>query len=161
MSQFMQEGKSLFEKNPQIRLAIMFNWNYFLQEVPSFWKAFVGISYEYLPGWPEPAKEEIIRLCLCHISYLHQLLKLYMSQTKISINSRSSHQRCSIEKAVLRNFSIFSGKHLCWSLFLIQACNFIKRDSNKVFSCEYCEIFKNTYSKENLPRTTSRIPTSY
>ena len=120
-----------------------------------------GISYEYLPGWLEPAKEEIIRLCLCHISYLHQLLKLYMSQTKISMNSRSSHQRCSIEKAVLRNFSIFSGKHLCWSLFLIQACNFIKRDSNKVFSREYCEIFKNTYSKENLPRTTSRIPTSY
>ena len=32
---------------------------------------------------------------------------------------RSSHQRCSIEKA-LKNFEIFSGKQLCWSLFLIK-----------------------------------------
>ena len=33
----------------------------------------------------------------------------------------------------------------------LKACNFIKRDSDtatQVFSCEYCEIFKNTYSKE-------------
>ena len=31
------------------------------------------------------------------------------------------------KKAVLKNFSIFTGKHLCWSLFSIklQACNFI------------------------------------
>ena len=29
---------------------------------------------------------------------------------------RSSHQRCSI-KVVLKNFAIFTGKHLCWSLF--------------------------------------------
>ena len=35
----------------------------------------------------------------------------------------------------------------------LQACNFIKRDSNtptQVFSCEYWEIFKNTYFKGYL-----------
>ena len=31
---------------------------------------------------------------------------------------RSSHQRCSMKKGVLRNFPKFTGKHLCHSLFL-------------------------------------------
>ena len=30
---------------------------------------------------------------------------------------RSSHQRCSMKKGVLRNFTKFTGKHLCQSLF--------------------------------------------
>ena len=29
---------------------------------------------------------------------------------------KSSHRRCSIKKAVRKKFSIFTGKHLCWSL---------------------------------------------
>ena len=33
---------------------------------------------------------------------------------------KSRHQRCSIKKAVLKNSGIFTGKHLCWSLFLIK-----------------------------------------
>ena len=33
---------------------------------------------------------------------------------------RNSHQKCSEKKIVLKNFAIFSGKHLCWSLFLIK-----------------------------------------
>ena len=35
-------------------------------------------------------------------------------------NDKSSHQRCSIKKAVLNNFAIFIGKHLCWSIYLIK-----------------------------------------
>ena len=31
--------------------------------------------------------------------------------------SRSSHQRCSMKKGVLKNFTKFTGKHLCQSLF--------------------------------------------
>ena len=30
---------------------------------------------------------------------------------------RSSHQRCSVKKVVLRNFAKLTGKHLCQSLF--------------------------------------------
>ena len=30
---------------------------------------------------------------------------------------RSSHQRCSMKKGVLKNFTKFTGKHLCQSLF--------------------------------------------
>ena len=44
---------------------------------------------------------------------------------------RSSHHKCSMWKGVLRNFTKFTGKHLCQSLFLIKlqasACNFIKK----------------------------------
>ena len=32
---------------------------------------------------------------------------------------RSSHRRCPTKKATLKNFAIFTGKLLCWSLFLI------------------------------------------
>ena len=31
----------------------------------------------------------------------------------------SSHRRCSRKNAVIKNFTIFIGKQLCWSLFLI------------------------------------------
>ena len=30
---------------------------------------------------------------------------------------RGSHQKCSVRKGVLRNFTKFTGKHLCQSLF--------------------------------------------
>ena len=33
------------------------------------------------------------------------------------IRLRGSHRRCSIKKAVLKNFEIFSGIQLCWNLF--------------------------------------------
>ena len=47
------------------------------------------------------------------------------------------------KKSVLNNFALFVGKYLCWSLFLIklQPLGLQKQ----VFSCEYCEIFKNTF----------------
>ena len=53
------------------------------------------------------------------------------------------------KKAIFKNFAIFTGKHLCWSLFLI---NFIKKrlQLTQVFSWEYCKNFKNTYYKEHL-----------
>ena len=56
-------------------------------------------------------------------------------------------------KGVFRNFIKFTGKQLqlCRNLFLIklqaEACNFIKKKTlTQVFSCEFCEISKNTFS---------------
>ena len=48
---------------------------------------------------------------------------------------RSSHRRCSVKKAVLKNFTIFTGKHQCWSPFLkklqpLRPGTLLKRDSN-------------------------------
>ena len=37
-----------------------------------------------------------------------------------------------------------------------QACNYIKREAlAKVFSCEFCEIFKNTFFTEHVWATAS------
>ena len=49
---------------------------------------------------------------------------------------------------VLKSFVIFTGKHLCWSLFLIrlQACRFIeKRFQHWCFPLHVKKIFKNSY----------------
>ena len=72
-------------------------------------------------------------------------------------------------KAVLKKFlNIHRKETVLESLFNrvagLKVCNFIKRDSDtatQVFSCEYCEIFKSTYSEENLRTTASGIPASY
>ena len=60
-----------------------------------------------------------------------------------------------MKKGVLGNFPKFTGKHLYQGLFLIscrpKACNFIKKEAlAQVFSCEFCEIFKNTFFYKHL-----------
>ena len=59
----MREGKLLFEKKKRSRLI-------FPKRFPHPYKYSWGISYEYLPGWPEPTKKEIIRLCLCDTIFI-------------------------------------------------------------------------------------------
>ena len=61
---------------------------------------------------------------------------------------------CSIKKGVLKNFAIFTEKHLCQSLFL--CCNFIKNEAlAQEFSCEFCKIFKIIFFTEHLWMTAS------
>ena len=128
----MREGKSLFEKKKRLRLI-------FPKRLPHPYKYSWGISYEYLPRWPESTEKEIIRLCLCHTIFIN--FKVMYHKLKKCLNSRSSHQSCSIEKAVFKNFAMFTGKHLCWSLLLIELhasrpATFLKRDSSTaVFLC--------------------------
>ena len=67
---------------------------------------------------------------------------------------------CSVRKVFLKIWQKFTGNHLCQSLFLIKlqadACNFIKNKTlAQVFSCEFCQIFKNTYFVEHLRTTAS------
>ena len=81
---------------------------------------------------------------------------------------KSSHQRCSIRKGILRYFAKFTGKHLCQSLFFNKvalnkvagslACNFIKKEAlAQVLSCEFSEISKNTFFIEHLRAAASNI----
>ena len=46
------------------------------------------------------------------IPYLHRF-----KRERHLMENRSSHQRCSVKKGVLRNLAKFTGKHLCQSLF--------------------------------------------
>ena len=61
---------------------------------------------------------------------------------------RSSHQRCSLEKGVLRNFSKFTGKQqLCQSLLFNKVAGTAVA---QLLSCEFWEISKNTFFTEQL-----------
>ena len=67
-------------------------------------------------------------------------------------------------KDVLRNFTKFTGKHLCQSLFFNkvtslrpEACNFINKETLvEVFSREFCETSKNTFSNRTPLVAASR-----
>ena len=90
------------------------------------------------------------QIIICHSMIHRDLLCLF----------RSSHWRCSIKKGVLTNFVNFTGKHLSWNLFLIklqafETATLLKRNSNTGFSCQVCEILKNTYLEEHLHKTAS------
>ena len=56
---------------------------------------------------------------------------------------------------VLKDFAVCTGKHLCWSLFLMtfqvwRSATLLKRLQHKVFSCVYCEIFRNSFFIDHL-----------
>ena len=75
---------------------------------------------------------------------------------------RSSHWRCSIKKLFLK-ISQCSQENICVELsFLIKLqvirpAALLKRDSNTNVSCEYCEIFRNTYFEEHLQTAAFEI----
>ena len=83
---------------------------------------------------------------------------IYVDQRRIY---RSGHRRCSIQKVGLKNFSKFTGKHQCHSLFFnkvvgLKACNYIKKESLvQVFCCEVSEIFRNSFLTEHVRATVS------
>ena len=59
------------------------------------------------------------------------------------------------KKGILKNFANFTGKHLCWSLFLIKLQAWRLAVSTlstltDVFPCKWCKTFKNTYFEEYL-----------
>ena len=58
------------------------------------------------------------------------------------------------KKVFLKSFAIFTGKHLCQSLFV--SCNFIKKDTlAQAFFCEFCKIFKRSIFTEHIWMTAS------
>ena len=57
-----------------------------------------------------------------------------------------------------RNFADFTGKYLCWSLFFNKVTGlqlYCKRLQHKVFSCEICKVFKNTFFYRTPPVAAS------
>ena len=68
-----------------------------------------------------------------------------------AIKHRSTRPEVFCKKGVLKNFTEkFTGKYLCQSLFFNscrpQTCNLIEKETlAQVFSCEFCEISKNTF----------------
>ena len=78
---------------------------------------------------------------------------------------RSSHRRRSVKKGVLKNFANFTGRRLCWSLFLITLQVFkpavlLKRYSYINVFLRNLRNFKSTYFAEYLRKIASICFTS-
>ena len=76
---------------------------------------------------------------------------------------RSSHRKYSVKKGALRNFAKLTGKDLCQSLLFNKVAGLwpvtlLKKVTlAQAFLCEFCEIFKNTFSTEHLQTTASDV----
>ena len=78
----------------------------------------------------------------------------------VSGSFRSSHQRCSVKKGVLRNFAKFTGKRLYQRIFFnkvaaLRSATLLKESLAQVFSREFCEISKNNFFTKHVRKTTS------
>ena len=63
-----------------------------------------------------------------------------------------------LQNRLLKYFARFTGNHLCWSLHLAikfqpSSLQLFKKETlTKIFSCEFCEIFKDYFFKNTLER---------
>ena len=85
------------------------------KEGPKMWRTCKGVIFRNAAA---KTKKWFLRNFWQKIYW--EMIFFTVAFSKFCKKSRSSHQRCSIKKAVLKNFAIFTGIHLCWSLFLIK-----------------------------------------
>ena len=78
----------------------------------------------------------LIRDWLC----VRDIAETSLNRLLLFLTLKRSHRSYSVEKGVLKNFT---GKHFCWSLFLIKLQAW--GPATQVLSTEICKIFKNTY----------------
>ena len=120
-----------------------------------------------------------IKKCHFHSSIKHQehlfhraLISSYFCPVNIAKflrtaflqnTSTSSRLQMFFKIGILKSFANFTGRHLCWRLFLknlqtegLQLHK--KKTPTQVFSCEVCEIYKNTFSYRTPPVTASAPP---
>ena len=66
-----------------------------------------------------------------------------MKMIVISFNSEAATGGVLEKKAALRNFTEFTGNHLCHSLFFNKVTDIIKKETlAQVFSCEFFQMEK-------------------
>ena len=111
-------------------------WTFFLEQ---FFHAELDLCFvRFLQGklW------NCVRIFLIHSTVFNSVSTIKEISTCICVVGsgvcRSSHRSCSVIKAVYKNSAIITGKHLWWSLFLInlrvrRPAALLKRDSNTGF----------------------------
>ena len=106
------------------------------------------------------------RRCTWQYFFLSQIFLSYSKSllTELSAKStirkvfdfRSSHQRCSLKKGALRNFTKFTGKHLCQSLFFNKVAGLKpetllkNRPWHKWFPINFMKFLRTTFFTEHL-----------
>ena len=131
--------------------ALLFpTFHFFLSESLFWWRTTFGLVLRTFPSFNRVNSELDLRIQK-NLMQISNTFNIYIRffRLKIYVRFRSSRLQMFFEIGILKNFTMFTGKHLCWSLFLKKVagpCNFIKKQTpKKVFSREYCEIFKNSF----------------
>ena len=95
-----------------------------------------------------------VMTCFSRLKYTSGIIikKLYFLQM---LKLKKQPPEMFYKEAVVKNFAIFAGKHLCWSLFLIMLQTFrpaslLKINSNTI-------LLKNTCFEEHLRTTASEV----
>ena len=108
-----------------------------------------------------------------NVNFLPRYVQRILSSHKIS--EKYDEQEVFYKKTVINNFTMFTGKHVCWSLFFnrntgLEACNFIKkRLQHRCFldyAAKFCTaILKNICDvflhEEDVESESERIHSAY
>ena len=108
-------------------------------------KALISFSLDLLNKQEE---EEFKWGSICRIFFDLNVHFNYSGTVLENSMFRSSHHRCSMKKAVLfhRKTPVLESWQVIFGVNKPMACNFIKKETQaQVFSCEFCEISKNTF----------------
>ena len=84
---------------------------------------------------------------------IFEIHRSYFRENFVScFSTEAVAQRCSVKKVLLQILRQFPGKHLCQSLFFNKFFFLFSKKETlaEVFSCEFCEICKSTFSIERL-----------
>ena len=74
-------------------------------------------------------------------------------------NAGGSHLQMFFKICVIKNSAKFKEKQLCWSHLNLQL--FQKVTPAEAYSCEFCEIFKNTFFTGHLQTTVSAVDKAF
>ena len=104
----------------------------------------------------------LIAICFAYYTVkMYNKIQRFIKQLLcVQDNGRSCQRRFSIKNVFLK-ISQNSQENTCarvsfWIKLQTSSCNFIKKETlTQVFSCTFCEIFKNTFFTEYLRVTTS------
>ena len=99
-----------------------------------------------------PETNKLMQL-LHHLSIPVSLNKdvLCYAPSRLNVLSRSSHRRCSVKKGILKNFTIFAGKHLCWSIFFDKVATLLKKRLQHSFPVNIAKFLKTTMVASAFP----------
>ena len=106
-------------------------------------------------NWPPPGKSTLKKPSLIRVNeWTEAAIEEGFLRKQIF---KSSYRRCSIKKGALTNFAKFIRNNCARLKLQTSARNFVKKETlTQEFSCEFCQIFENTFFTEHL-WTTDKI----
>ena len=151
----LKDAYYVFPINPDYNKYLKFSWK---GELYRFLVCLSSRPRKFTKLMKPPIATLRINGCIVAI-YTHDLINVGATFQEIADNvmasvelldSRSSRPEVFCKKGALKNFTTFTGKYLCQSLFFnkvagLRPATLLKRVPGTGVSRKFCEIFKNTY----------------